>query len=102
MPPYPNGETEFRRCLDTALPTTLQKHAENMTIDLQCLNRLNGKDSAVLGKQVLCSTKKIFENIFVQSLIHCYAQAPFAKPFTPPSLITSAIKSKRSQGCGQF
>ena len=29
------------------------KHAENETIYVQYLNRLNGKDAAVLGKQVL-------------------------------------------------
>ena len=34
-------------------PPRFKKHAENITIFLQCLNRLNGKDAAVLGKQVL-------------------------------------------------
>ena len=49
----PTGGTKLRRCLDTALPTTLQKHEGNITVYLHFLNRLKGKDAAVLGKQVL-------------------------------------------------
>ena len=79
-PPPPEWGIELRRCLDTALPTTLQKHAENVTTYLQSLN---GKDAAVLGKQVLMFDEK-------KSLL-C------ARPlFKPPSSRTSALKSKRS------
>ena len=46
-----------------ALLTTLQTHEENITIYLPCLNRLKGKDAAVLGKQVLKFYEKKFENI---------------------------------------
>ena len=35
-----------------------KKQAENETIYSQCLNRLNGKDAAVLGKQVLMFNEK--------------------------------------------
>ena len=59
----PTKETELRRCLVTALPTTLQKHAENIAIYLQCFNRRNGKDAAVLGKQVLMFDEKKIWNI---------------------------------------
>ena len=59
MPLPPTGGAELWRCVGTALLTTLQKkHAENITIYLQCLNRLNGKDAAVLGKQVLMFDEK--------------------------------------------
>ena len=59
------GGTELRRCFDTVLPTTLQKHAENITIYLHCFNRLKGKDAAVLGKQVLKFYKKKGLKIYV-------------------------------------
>ena len=60
--PPPTRGTELRRCVDTRLPTTLQKHAENITIYLQCLNRLNGEDAAVVGQQVLMFDEKRFES----------------------------------------
>ena len=43
-------------------PTRFKKHAENITIYLQCRNRLSGKDTAVFGKQVLMLPKKKFKN----------------------------------------
>ena len=59
----------------------------------------------VLGKQVLMfdEKKKLRISLYVQSLSHCCAHAPGpGKCFTPPSLRTSAPKSKRSQGLGRF
>ena len=44
---------------------------------LQCLNRLNGNDAAVLGKQVLMFDEKDLK-IYVQSLSHCHAHAHLA------------------------
>ena len=52
------------------------------------LNRPNGKDAAVLGKQVMMFGEKRFENaVYVQSLYsHCYlCSRPSCKPFTLPS-----------------
>ena len=42
------GDASTRHC-----PPRFRKHAENITIHLQCLHRLSGKDEFVLGKQVL-------------------------------------------------
>ena len=55
MPPPPpprHGEPNFGDASARHCPPCYKKHAENMTIYLQCLNRLNEKDAAVLGKQV--------------------------------------------------
>ena len=46
------GDALIRHCLPR-----YKKHAEN-TIYLECLNRLNGKDAAVFGKQVLMFDEK--------------------------------------------
>ena len=57
-PGGPNfGDALLRHC-----PPRFKKHAKNMTIYLQCLNRLNRKDAAVLGKQVLMFDEKKIEN----------------------------------------
>ena len=54
QPAEPNfGDALIRHCLPR-----FKKYAENVTIYLQCLNRLNGKDVAVLGKQVLMFDEK--------------------------------------------
>ena len=53
-PGGPNfGDALLRHC-----PPRLEKYAENITIYLQCLNRLSGKDAAAFGKQVLNFDKK--------------------------------------------
>ena len=57
MPPRP----EEPICGDALIwlcPPRFKKHAENITIYLRCLNRLNGKDAAVFGKQVLMFDEK--------------------------------------------
>ena len=51
-------EANFGDALTRHCPPRFKKHAENLTIYLQCLNRLNGKDAAVLGKQVLMFDEK--------------------------------------------
>ena len=57
--PYPRpggpnfGDALMRHCLPR-----YKKHAENITIYLQWLNRFNGKDAAVLVKQVLMFDEK--------------------------------------------
>ena len=53
-----SGGPYFGDALIRHLPPRLKKHAENITIYLRCLNRLNGKDAAVLGKQVLMFNEK--------------------------------------------
>ena len=59
MPPSPRpgglnfGDASKRHC-----PPRYKKHAGNITNYLQCLNRLNWKDAAVLGKQVLIFDEK--------------------------------------------
>ena len=47
------GDALIRHCLPR-----YKKHVENTTIHLQCLNRLNKKDAAVLEKQVLMFDEK--------------------------------------------
>ena len=54
----PTGDPNFGDALIRHCPPRFKKHAENIIIDLQCLNRLNGKDAAVLGKQVLLFDEK--------------------------------------------
>ena len=48
----------FRDVLIRHFPPRFKKHAKNITIYLQCLNRLNGKDAAAFGKQVLMLNEK--------------------------------------------
>ena len=100
-PPFPTGGPNFGDVLIRHCPTRYKKHAENITNYLQCLIRLNGKDAAVLGKQVLMFDEKKFENIrsIIKSLL---CSRPPCKPFTPPSLRTSAIKCERLLGLGRF
>ena len=102
MPSPRAGGANFGDALIRHYPPRHKKHAEN-TIYLQWLDRRNGKDAAVFGKQVLMfdKKKKRFENIrsSIKSLL-CSCSP--CKPFTPPSLRTSALKSKRSQGLGRF
>ena len=63
-------------------PPRFKKHAENITIYLQCLNRLKAQNAAVFEKQVLMFDKKKKDlKIHVQSLSHCYAHV-LRKPFT--------------------
>ena len=58
-PPPPDRVPNFGDALIWHCPPRLKKHAENITIHLQCLNRLNVKDAAaVLGKQVLMFDEK--------------------------------------------
>ena len=57
-PTPPTGGTELQSCFLRHCSPRLKKHAENITIYLQCLNRLNGKDAAVLRKQVLMFDEK--------------------------------------------
>ena len=59
LPSLPTGGSELWGYLDTALLIRFKKHAENVTIYLQCLIRLNGKDVAVLDKQVFDYDEKI-------------------------------------------
>ena len=48
MPPRPRpGGLNFESALIWHCPPRFKKHAENLTIYLQCLNRLNGMDAAV-------------------------------------------------------
>ena len=56
-PPQPGGPN-FRDALIRHCPPRYKKHAENIKIYLQCLNRFNEKDAAVLGKQVLMFDEK--------------------------------------------
>ena len=58
MPPPPTGEPNFGDASIRHCPPRYKKHAGNITIYLQCLNRLNEKDVAVLGKQVLTFDEK--------------------------------------------
>ena len=57
-PPHQPGGPNFGDALIRHCPPLFKKHAENITIYLQCLNQLNGKDAAVLGKQVLMFDEK--------------------------------------------
>ena len=52
------GGPNFGDALIQHCPARYKKHAENITIYLQCLNRFNGKGAAVLGKQVLMFDEK--------------------------------------------
>ena len=75
-------DASIRHC-----PPRHKKHAENVTVYLQCSNRLNGKDAAGLGKQVLMFDEKTGLKICVQSLSHCNrCSGATCKPLTPPSL----------------
>ena len=58
MPPLRPGGPNFGDVSTRHRPPRYKKHAENITIYLQCLNRLNGKDAAALGKQVLMFDEK--------------------------------------------
>ena len=53
-----SGGPNFGDALIRPFPPHFKKHAENIIIYLQCLNRLKGKDAAVLGKQVLMLNEK--------------------------------------------
>ena len=55
--PRPGG-SNFGDALLQDCPPRFKKHAENVTIYLQCFNRLNRKDAAVVGKQVLMFDEK--------------------------------------------
>ena len=57
-PPFRPGEPNFGDASIRHCPPRNKKHAGNITIYLQCLNRLNEKDAAVLGKQVLIFDEK--------------------------------------------
>ena len=67
-----SGGPNFEDALIQHLPPRFKKHPDTVTIYLQCL-KLNGKDTAVLGKQVLVLNAKKDFKIHVQSLGHCYA-----------------------------
>ena len=56
-PPLPEGPN-FGDALIRHCSPRYKKHAENITIHLQCPNRLNKKDAAVLEKQVLMFDEK--------------------------------------------
>ena len=56
-PPHPGG-SNFGDALIRHCSPRYKKHAKNITIYLQCLNRLNKKDAAVLEKQVLMFDEK--------------------------------------------
>ena len=58
LPPSRTGRSNFGDALLRHCPSRFKKHAENTTIFLQCLNRLNEKEAAVLGKQVLLFDEK--------------------------------------------
>ena len=53
-----SGGPNFGDALIRHFPPRFKKHAENIAIYLQCLNRLIGKDAAVLRKQVLMLNEK--------------------------------------------
>ena len=91
-PPRPGGPN-FGDALIRYCQPHYKKHGENTTLYLQCLHRLNGNNAAVLGKRVLMFNEKRFENIcsIIKSLL---CSRPSCKPFTPPSLQTSALKVK--------
>ena len=66
-PPYRGpslGDALIRHC-----SPRYKKHAENITIYLQCLNRLNKKDAAVLEKQGLMFDEKRYKNKLIRSII---------------------------------
>ena len=71
------GGPNFGDALTRHCPTRFQKHAEN-TIYLQCLNRFNGKDADVLGKQVLMLNEKKISKYTFNHYTHCYAHTPLA------------------------
>ena len=64
MPSLRPGGTNFGDALIRYCPPRFKKHTENITIYLDCVNRLNTKlidftcSAAVLGKQVLMFDEK--------------------------------------------
>ena len=58
MPPPQQGLLICEDALIWLCPPRFKKHTENITICLQCLSQLNGKDAAVFGKQVLMLDEK--------------------------------------------
>ena len=75
-----SGRPNFGDALIRHFAPRHKKHAENITIYLQCLNRLNGKDAAVLGKQVLMlNEKKISKYTSIIKSLLC--SRPPCKPF---------------------
>ena len=58
MPPYRPGVPNFGDASMRHRPPRYKKHAKNIAIYLRCLNRLNGKDAAVLREQVLMFDEK--------------------------------------------
>ena len=64
-----------------ALPPRFKKHAEYITIYMQCLNR-HGKDVAVLGKQVLMLNEKKISKYTFNHKVTSMLTLPPSKLFT--------------------